>query len=129
MSVIIEGVLRAPVGLPAVPAGREAASSCSPGCRVLGIAREAVDTPLHAPVLQPYVKGMHRHHHTALDRLCAAEGVELRPDDHSKLIGGGVWHLLASGEMHRHHSQEEICILQDDHCDCHSEELCILLSL
>lgn len=46
-------VLRAPADLPAVPAGRVAGASCSPGSRVLDRAPEAADTPPHDPVLQP----------------------------------------------------------------------------
>lgn len=46
-------VLRAPAGLPEVPAGRGAAASCFPDCRVLDYAQEAAGTPPHDPVLQP----------------------------------------------------------------------------
>lgn len=53
MPVVTEEVLRAPADLPAVPAGRVAGASCSPGCRVQDCAPEAADTPLHDPVLQP----------------------------------------------------------------------------
>lgn len=53
MFVVTEVVLRAAADLPAVPAGRVAGASCSPGCRVLGSAQEAADTLLYDPVLQP----------------------------------------------------------------------------
>ena len=52
-SLIMEVVLRAPAGLPAVPAGRGAGASCSPDCREWDSAQEAADTSLHDPVLQP----------------------------------------------------------------------------
>lgn len=63
---------------------------------------------------------MHHRHRRALDLLCGAAGVEPHPDDRSKLIDGVVWHRLVSGEMHKHHSQEETCKQRDDHCDLHS---------
>lgn len=53
VSAINTVVLRTPVGLPAVPAGRVADASCSSGCRVMGTAQQAADRLLHDPVLQP----------------------------------------------------------------------------
>lgn len=122
-------VLRAPAGLPAVPAGRVAGASCSPGYGVPGTAQQAADRPLHDPVLQPYVKGMRRHRHRVLDLLCVAGGLSPHSGDHSKLIDGAAWHRLVSAETRRHHSREETCTQRDDHCDFHSAELCIQLSL
>lgn len=52
-SAINRGVLRAPAGLPAVPAGRVAGASCSSGCGVLGSAQQGADRPLRGPLLQP----------------------------------------------------------------------------
>lgn len=63
---------------------------------------------------------MRHHRHRALDRLCGTAGVQPHPDAHSTLIDAVVWHRLASAEMHRHRSQEETCIQQDDRCDLHS---------
>lgn len=52
-SAINRGGLRAPAGLPAVPAGRVAGASCSSGCGVLGSAQQGADRPLCGPLLQP----------------------------------------------------------------------------
>lgn len=65
---------------------------------------------------------MIRHRHRAWGLLCAAAGGEPRPGDRSKQSDGAVWLRLASGETHKHHSQEETCTRPDDHRDLHSAD-------